>query len=44
MRPLLLDRRLIISFLVAAVVPMLPLLLTIMPFKEIIRVLVKALI
>lgn len=44
MRPVLIDRRLILAFAFAAAVPMLPLLLTIMPFKEIVRVLLKALI
>jgi len=44
MQVVLLDRRVILSFLLAAVGPMLPLLLTIMPLKEIIRVLFKALI
>lgn len=44
MQVALVDRRLILSFLFAAVGPMLPLLLTIMPLKEIIRVLLKALI
>jgi hypothetical protein len=44
MQVVLLDRRLILSFLFAAVGPMLPLLLTMMPLKEIIRVLLKALI
>jgi hypothetical protein len=44
MQVVLLDRRLILSFLIAAAAPMLPLLLTVMPFKEIIRALIKALI
>jgi hypothetical protein len=44
MQSVLIDRRLMLSFGIAAVAPMLPLLLTIMPFKEIMRVLVKALL
>ena len=44
MQSVLIDRRLIFSFMIAAVVPMLPLVLTIMPLKEIIRTVFKALI
>jgi hypothetical protein len=44
MRGFAIDKRLIMAFAVAAVAPALPLLLTIMPFKEIVRVLFKALI
>jgi len=44
MLPFAVDRRLLISFLAAALGPMLPLLLTVMPLKEIVRVLVKAVV
>lgn len=42
MRDVAVDRRLIFVFLIAAVAPALPLILTVMPLKEIVRVLVKA--
>jgi len=44
MRPVVIDRRLLLAFLVAAAAPALPLLLTVMPFREILRTLLKALI
>lgn len=42
MRPVAIDRRLLISFLVAAAVPVLPLMLTVMPLRDIVKMLVKA--
>jgi hypothetical protein len=42
MRPLVVDRRLVLSFLVAAAAPALPLLLTVMPLRDILRTLLKA--
>ncbi|HET6347600.1 MAG TPA: hypothetical protein VFH88_00815 [Candidatus Krumholzibacteria bacterium] len=42
MRPVAVDRRLIIAFVVACAAPLLPLMLTVMPFKEIMRLMMKA--
>jgi hypothetical protein len=44
MRPVAIDRRLIVVFVIAAVAPALPLLLTVMPLRDIIRTLLKAMI
>jgi hypothetical protein len=44
MRVVVLDRRAAISFMASAVAPLLPLLLTMMPLRDIVRILFKALI
>jgi hypothetical protein len=44
MRPFLIDRRIIFFFAVAAIVPTLPLLLTVMPLKDMAQLLVKLLV
>lgn len=44
MRASPLDKRTVIAFAVAAIVPMLPLVLTVMPLKEILKVLMKAMV
>jgi hypothetical protein len=44
MRVLAIDRRAVLSFLLAIVTPMLPLLLTMMPLRDIVKILFKALI
>jgi hypothetical protein len=44
MRPIAIDRRTLVSFLVAAAVPLLPLILTVMPFRDVVRMLMKAMI
>jgi len=42
MRPVPIDRRLVLSFAIAAAAPILPLVLTMMPLRDIIRMLFKA--
>jgi hypothetical protein len=42
MRPTAIDRRLLLSFLVAAVAPLLPLTLTVMPLRDILKMMLKA--
>jgi hypothetical protein len=42
MRPVAIDRRLVVSFLFAAAAPILPLVLTVMPLRDIIKMLLKA--
>ena len=44
MRPVVIDRRLVLAFFFAAAAPALPLLLTVMPFQDIVRTLLKAVI
>jgi len=44
MRILAIDRRTALSFMLAIVTPMLPLLLTMMPLRDIVKILFKALI
>jgi hypothetical protein len=44
MKTFAVDRRLVLSFVIAAVAPALPLALTVMPLKEIVRILFKAMV
>ncbi|HEX6791754.1 MAG TPA: hypothetical protein VF247_10635 [Candidatus Krumholzibacteria bacterium] len=42
LRPVAIDRRLVVSFVIAGAVPALPLMLTVMPLREIVKMLLKA--
>jgi hypothetical protein len=44
MRTVPFDRKTVVVFAAAAAAPMLPLLLTVMPFKEMVKLLVKAML